>query len=356
MHCSEAKLAANRRNALRSSGPKTVEGKQRSRANGLKHGLTGEGVVLAEGDRSEVGRREQALRAELAPKSTLGAILVGQMATLSVRMERSSRREEASLATRVRHSGEAFDREQVDRARALFETIKDDPRDVVAGLRESSEGVDRLVVAWGDLRADLTSPARALWSFAHQTRAAQLVGLRVDEPRAFFLEGISRAAWGNFSGLGPDQGAELGPEARRDWARARLVEWVDAEVEVLEEHRATLDLETVALDRVDAADLALFDPSREATLARRYESEARRGFFKALNEFRQAEVEAPDESTEEAGPVEVPEPLGSSRERPSPKPREPEPVPGAGPRGVVIAREGLGALNLEGGSRLRPCS
>ena len=330
---SEARIAANRANALRSTGPKTSEGKERSRRNGLKHGMAGAGVVLPEGDLSEVELRGEALTAELAPRSMLGAILVGQMATLSVRMERGARQEAASLATRVRRSGEDFDRGRVERANTLFDAIKDDPRGVVAELRTSGEGVDRLLVAWSDLGADLAHPTRALWSFGHQARAAQLVGLRVDESRAFFLEGISKAAWGNFSGLGPDQGAGLEPGARRDWARAQLVEWVDAEVEALEEHRATLDPEAVALDRLDAADVALFDPAREATLARRYEAEARRGFFRALKEFREVEAEADDRAeaapTPEAeeAPVGESGPLASSRGGPRRDARQPRPAP-----------------------------
>jgi hypothetical protein len=49
-----------------------------------------------------------------------------------------------------------------------------------------------------------------------------------------------------------------------------------------------------------AARRALFDPSREATLARKYEAAAERGFFRALKELRQVEREAKAESP---GPV-----------------------------------------------------
>jgi hypothetical protein len=49
---SEARIQANRQNALRSTGPKTEAGKERSRQNGLKHGLTGSGVVVAENEAS----------------------------------------------------------------------------------------------------------------------------------------------------------------------------------------------------------------------------------------------------------------------------------------------------------------
>ncbi len=40
-------IAANRRNALKSTGPITAEGKEHSRGNALRHGLTAETVIAA---------------------------------------------------------------------------------------------------------------------------------------------------------------------------------------------------------------------------------------------------------------------------------------------------------------------
>jgi len=54
---SEAKRAANRENAKKSTGPKSAEGKERSRANAFKHGLTGEGVVKADDLKEEIQKR-----------------------------------------------------------------------------------------------------------------------------------------------------------------------------------------------------------------------------------------------------------------------------------------------------------
>ena len=42
-------LEANQRNALRSTGPRTEEGKRQARANAFRHGLTAETVVARRG-------------------------------------------------------------------------------------------------------------------------------------------------------------------------------------------------------------------------------------------------------------------------------------------------------------------
>jgi hypothetical protein len=101
MPTSEAQIRANQQNALKSTGPRTPEGKEQSRQNALKHGLTGEGVVLAVEDSAEVERRFTAFRAELQPPGELGLTLVRRVATLSVRMERSAEREITASAERM---------------------------------------------------------------------------------------------------------------------------------------------------------------------------------------------------------------------------------------------------------------
>ena len=72
MPASEARIAANQANALRSSGPKTEEGKLASRRNSLKHGLTGSGIVLADADAAEVEPKAEAYRSELEAPGEVG--------------------------------------------------------------------------------------------------------------------------------------------------------------------------------------------------------------------------------------------------------------------------------------------
>ena len=137
MPATEAQLLANRRNAQRSKGPVTPEGKERSRANSLKHGLTGEGIVLAEEDAAEVEQMAANLESELRPSGTMGRVLVRRIATHVVRMDRSVLQETAALSERVRQAEadfeapEGLDADEVDRLRleagrrAMFDPSKE---------------------------------------------------------------------------------------------------------------------------------------------------------------------------------------------------------------------------------------
>src|SRR5262249_23006097 len=56
-------------NALKSTGPRTPQGKERSRMNGLKHGLSGAGVVLPDDMRAEVDRLIAVYTKEFRPSN-----------------------------------------------------------------------------------------------------------------------------------------------------------------------------------------------------------------------------------------------------------------------------------------------
>src|SRR4051794_21535761 len=108
MSTSQARIAANRRNPQLSTGPKTEEGKQKSRAKALKHGLTGAGVVLPEKDAIEVERRAVAFAEELNATGEVGHALARRAALSSVRMERGADQQTAALAGRVRQAEADF--------------------------------------------------------------------------------------------------------------------------------------------------------------------------------------------------------------------------------------------------------
>src|SRR6266508_3884190 len=76
---SARQLAANRANAQRSTGPKTIAGKKRSRMNSLKHGLTAKTLVLRNEDPAELELVYSELVEELLPQTVPEQELVGRV-------------------------------------------------------------------------------------------------------------------------------------------------------------------------------------------------------------------------------------------------------------------------------------
>jgi hypothetical protein len=83
-------LEANRRNALASTGPKTEYGKQQSRRNAIKHGLTAEIVIEPLEDPEEYRVFEAAIVAEYLPHSPVEQELVHRLASLFWRLRRAT--------------------------------------------------------------------------------------------------------------------------------------------------------------------------------------------------------------------------------------------------------------------------
>jgi hypothetical protein len=85
---SEKQIAANRRNALKSTGPKSPEGKAAVRLNALRHGLRARTVVLP-GEKAEDFHQLCAdLEAEWQPQSCTEQLLVEQMAVAQWKLAR----------------------------------------------------------------------------------------------------------------------------------------------------------------------------------------------------------------------------------------------------------------------------
>ncbi len=299
MACSEARVRANRLNAQASTGPRTAEGKAASRANSYRHGLSGSGVVAAEGDRAAAERLADELDAELRPRTALGSILVGRLAVLAVRMDRCGHWESASLAGRVRDATARFDDGRADEADARYAELFDparDPNPLLRKLRRTPEGLARLLEGWDDLAGVLRQPELSPWGEAHLRAMDALSGRRPTDLAPSRAATLARVLdGGDLAGLAPGEAellAPLAPEARAAWARDRLIERISEAVADLEAARGDLDLASIELDRAAAPALALFDPSREATLARKYEAAAERGFYRALREFQVVESQA----------------------------------------------------------------
>ncbi len=301
MACSPARHLANCANAAKSTGPRTPEGKLASRRNALKHGLTGEGVVVLDEDSGEIAERAEVLQAELAPGGSLMTqILVKRVAAMSVRAERCVRHETSMIADRVRTAPEDFDEVRQARASQLFDDIALDPATNHRRLLAMPEGVDLLLETMGQLRFELARRSPSTWTEAHSKTFDDCTGRRSGSIGASIASNLTEAILDRSDRFDPSQVAEVALEARSDWAADRMLELIEQEIGRLEIHRECLDFEAIELSRAEAPQRALFDPSHEGSLARKYEAAAERAMYKALKELREvqantkAETQRPD--------------------------------------------------------------
>jgi anti-sigma-K factor RskA len=83
-------IEANRRNALKSTGPKTEAGKQASRCNAVRHGLTAETVIGTLEDAEDYKAFEAAIAADYDAQSAVERELVLRLASLLWRLRRAT--------------------------------------------------------------------------------------------------------------------------------------------------------------------------------------------------------------------------------------------------------------------------
>src|SRR6266571_2021648 len=81
-------IEANRLNALKSTGPKTAEGKAAAKLNALRHGLRARTVVLPAENLEEFQQLCNALEAEWQPQSPTEGFYLEQMAVSQWKLTR----------------------------------------------------------------------------------------------------------------------------------------------------------------------------------------------------------------------------------------------------------------------------
>jgi hypothetical protein len=96
-------IEANRRNALKSTGPKTEAGKQASRGNAIRHGLTAETVLSALEDAEDYKAFEAAITADYDAQSAVERELVLRLASILWRLRRATTMETGLFEIQAQH-------------------------------------------------------------------------------------------------------------------------------------------------------------------------------------------------------------------------------------------------------------
>jgi hypothetical protein len=290
MIVSEARLAANRRNALRSTGPKTEEGKQKSRANALKHGLCAS-VVVAE-DAKLVQQRASDWFDALKPQNEFQSWLVDEVAIISLRIDRCERMERRSRDVKAMKAELCWEDDRRLDAVRLGGLLSKRPDEVVEELRRTPQGCEWLMARWAMLAhvADL----KGSWTLEQSRLAFDLLGTPAE-----LREGIKPGASLDLEGRLVESADDPAAVARR-------------EIAALKERRELIE----GLDEVNRA-LAVADLSDEddpeLRRLRRYESALHRRLRWCLSQLR---YESPHRRAHpsltrpsyEARPAAVPEP------------------------------------------------
>ena len=265
MKCSDARLAANRRNAKLSTGPKTIEGKRVSRANALKHGLCA--TVCVPEDLAIV----QAVAADvfdaLRPQNQYQARLVEHVAIWSVRVDRCERMERR-VRDKISLRAELFwEDDRKLEVEVLGGQLHHRPAQVVETLRRTPQGCDWLIGRWAMLAYSADIHPEHSWDADQVTMAFDLLATP-PEFRAGGKPGVEIDREGRVVESGDDRAAV---------ARRQVAELAErrAEVEGLDEAERSLA----------AADLST-DNDPELKRLRRYEMHLHRQVRWAVNEIR----------------------------------------------------------------------
>ncbi len=288
----ERQVEANRRNAARSTGPKSEAGKAKSRANATTHGLASE--TVQESGRSEAFEaRRAAWGAEQGPLGESAGWALDRAVAASLRIERVEQAMDDHIESTRQRARLAWDEDRAVEAAEAFARLGRDPVVAARKLRATLAGAILLIEAWNALGEALRLGD---WSDGERSRALDLLGVAPD----------LRQGW---TAIDPPPGDDP-----LDFRKGLVVD----EVERLEQsiHEAFAPLDEGDRRRAMAGDLALI--SRPGKLLARYERDAWRRYRESM-----AEVRAGAAAEPQAQAAPPPSPPGRPQAQAAPKPALP---------------------------------
>jgi hypothetical protein len=330
-----AQIEANRRNAQRSTGPRTEPGRIRSKFNALDHGCRANILVLPTEDFGEYEKEANAWKLSWQPRNPVEEFLVDRVVNLSWLAKRIDRAQTARLTSRIlRGDVDGADREQetaIELGQQLFRDAcgpgalwlehrgaepgpdmeevppvsdysvdGDHPMRVILRLQGTGGGCQWLLDQWASLRALLERGVP--WLAPDKLKAVRLLGchpidaldrievalvylashLLLDQEGGPFQEimnELTAEEAGVFAGYLQQRRYEA--VAPKDAAAARqwLLELVDRNTERLRKKADALH-ELAQLDALSAADRLSWDDTPEGERLRRYELTCNRSLLR----------------------------------------------------------------------------
>jgi hypothetical protein len=136
-------IEANRRNALRSTGPTTEDGKRRSRKNAVRHGLSAETVVEIVEDIDDYRGFEAAIIADYDARTAVERELVLRLASLLWRLRRATMIETELLRIQAEVLRDRRSSHLAVRSRNTSSPMLEGPIPAVQDMQEDQTDSDR---------------------------------------------------------------------------------------------------------------------------------------------------------------------------------------------------------------------
>jgi len=98
----QGQLLANRRNAQKSTGPRTAEGKAAVAKNATKHGLFARQIVVIPENQADFDALRDEMLKELDPVGTMESLLAERIVSLAWRLQRAERMQNELIDVKIR--------------------------------------------------------------------------------------------------------------------------------------------------------------------------------------------------------------------------------------------------------------
>jgi hypothetical protein len=332
---STARVEANRKNAQKSTGPRTLAGKERSKMNGLKHGLRAEEAVLPTESRAEFDDHMADWDADWRPRSVTRRFFVERAGLSAWRLKRCVRVETDRLSDRATKALAKWDKGRRLRCDQLVAQIPGAPIEAVTELEKTRDGVLRLISLWDALLDSARD--RTGWDDP-EGHHEMFLALRSADPGLDSQEDadVAAASWRLLMTSRPDLAAAHASEgeASRPYdvmmssmVRLQIARMGQLRLDRLGDVRGSLPDDDEA--RARYAETQAFKPRREDAPFQRYEArhdrEARAavGILIALHK---SGADLDDEPIEPIAPSE-PKPAAVAKVSAARAPTEPKPAP-----------------------------
>ena len=273
----DRQIEANRLNAGRSTGPKTVEGKLRSRANSMIHGMAGAVGFVENGRTAAFDDRRSQWADGYQPQDAAGEFTLDRLVAASLRIEQCERAIDDATARHSLRAQCAWEQDQSLEVAVLASRLAKDPLLVSRQLEAGRHGCQLMIELWDLLGA--TIAIKGVWTESETSKALDLLGIATEHR----------------SGLTP-----LDPSPGK--AEAEHLETLcdDAIQRLRSLIEALTPVDAMARRQAEAGDIALL--TKPVLLILRYERDAWRRFNQATRELRNA-TKAADEAVETLPPA-----------------------------------------------------